>query len=372
MKTNLEIAAHLESIADLYRMKEDEQRGFSFSKAAASIRSYPTTIAEMRLGSGAIKYVGPSTLAVVEEFLKNGTTKRYIDLSAEVGLPPEEVQELTKIPGVGIVKATKLWKEHGITSLKQLEETLANGTLVDEKLRKAFEFSRDQKERISLAEAEAIAKPIIEALSKFLKKDESNPIGGYVKLVKRIEVAGSLRRKKETIKDVDIICATATDFDRHYLRELIRSSWPEDIVADGETRTRLRITGRGVDIIYTTLDQFGACLNYLTGSKDHNIRLRDHAKALGYKINEYNVTSGKEPNVKHHLIREEKDLFDLLGIWYVPPEMRETATAVNYAIQLRDMQKVEGMTFEKAISLREQHGIINKDEYEIWKSAKVS
>jgi DNA polymerase (family X) len=361
MKTNLKIAEHLDTIATMYELKGDESRMYAFHKAAAAIRSYPTVIAEMKLGPGSIQYVGPSTLGVVQEYLNTNTSKRFDELVKEVGLPDREVQELMKIPGVGVVRATKLWKEHGITTLAQLEEAFASGKIVDEKLQKALEVTKTQTERIPYDVALTLANVVVDKLKSFITQ-EAQKAKTWSPLIKRIEFAGSLRRKKETIKDVDILCATATDFDRHYLRELVRSTWPEDIIADGETRTRLRIAGRGVDIIYTSLESWGAALNYLTGSKDHNVRLRAHAQTLGYKVNEYSVISGKAPNEVRHEIKEERDLFDLLGIWYVPPTMRETAMGVNYAIQLSDLREVSGMTFEKAIELREKHGVTSRLE----------
>jgi len=365
--SNEQIADHLAKIAELYGMKEDDQRVFAFGKAEKSVRYYPTPLEKMQLGPGSIKHVGPSTVSVIQEFLKTGTSKRLTDLQVEVGVPPPEVQELTKIPGVGLVTATKLWKEHNITSMQSLGEALESGKLQDDKLKKAFEYARDQATRIPLTEALAIATPIVEKLKSFQWNLTSSGEQNGRLLVQKIELAGSLRRRKETVKDVDILVATKDDFDRHYLREIIRATWPEDVYADGETRTRLRISNRQVDIIYTTLDSWGAALCYLTGSQNHNIRIREFAKTLHMKVSEYDVLQNPgTPQEKRIFIRNEHDLYDTLGIWYIQPTKREDTVLLEKAIQLRDLKTIPGMTFEQALELREKHGITTKTELDEW------
>jgi DNA polymerase (family X) len=361
MITNLEIATHLDRIAEAYSMKEDDSRMYAYSRAANSIRNYPTPIVEMKLGPGSIKYVGPSALATINEFISTGATQRLKDLEKEVGIPPEEIRELTKIPGIGIIRATKLWQEHGITTLASLKEALESGKIVDEKLKKSYEYATSQAERIPYDAAIGIANQVTDKLRTFITQEAAKR-KSWSPLIKRMEVVGSLRRKKETIKDIDIVCALETDFDRHYLRELVKATWPNDVMADGESKTRLRFFDRQIDLLFCGLENWGAAISYFTGSQSHNIALRAYAKRKGYKVSEHYVT---EVNTDTRIfLKEEEDLFKLLGIWNVPPLMRETDYSVNLAIELRDLMHVPGMTFQSAIELRTTKGITNRKELE--------
>ena len=362
--TNDQIAGHLDDIAELYFMQEDESKGFAFSKAASSIRSFGPAIVNTKLVSGTCRYVGPSTILVIAEFIRTGSSERYQKLAKDLGLPPESLKELTKITGVGPVTAIRLWKDHGILNFKMLEEAIASGKITDAKLLKAVEVLKTQAARIPLKEALEIAEPLVaklKTLKKAISEHEGTVFNKY--LVQKIEYAGSLRRKKATVKDVDILVATESDWDRNLLRENIKATWPDDILADGESRTRLRINGRQVDIIYTELKHYGAALNYLTGSADFNVYLRQEAKKRGWKVSEYGLFDAKTELLIDPL-KEEKDLFDRLEIFYIPPEKRESTHLLTLAIALKDLRQVPGMTFDKAKYLREQFGITYMRELE--------
>lgn len=250
MRSNLEIAEHIEAIAELSFLAKEEQRGFAYSKAAASIRNATEQVGE-DLKPGQLKFVGPSIIGVVKEFLASGISEKWLDLDRRVERAPEAIaNELQKIPGVGPVKATQLWKA-GYKTLSDVEAALASGALKDERLRKSVEHAKYQSARIPYLKALKIAYPILDVILAI--KDANGR-----SLVEKADFAGSLRRKKETVKDIDILCSIATDWDRNLVREHLKATWPSDIIADGETRTRLRISDRQVDIIFTTPNTWGA------------------------------------------------------------------------------------------------------------------
>jgi DNA polymerase (family X) len=361
MTTNEEIAEHLQLLADLYSLSGDDQRTFSFAKAAASIRSYPSPIWEMKLAPSSVKYCGPSTIKVITEFLESGSSSRLSELEKTCQLPPQSVRDLTKIANVGLVTATKLWKEQGINSLEELEVALSSGKIDDEKLKKDFEFFKAQLARIPLEDALPIAERIYDFLVG-IQVDDQKAKTGKRYLVQRAEFAGSLRRQRPTVKDIDIVVASANDFDTNHIRELLRASFP-DIVADGPTRTRLRIDGRGVDVIFTSTTGFGCCLQYLTGGMAFNIRLRTFCKTKHLKLNETNLTFMEgTPSQKVFTFLTEEALFEHLGLWYIEPERREVTLRLEYAISLRDLKKVKKLTLDQAIYLRDEHGITNCEE----------
>lgn len=362
MKTNLEISEHLNLIGEYYANSGDDQRSLSFFKASSSVKDYPQELAKMTLAPSSVKYCGPSITTVIQEFLHSGSSGRLQTLEKSGTIAPITIRELTKIPGVGLATAYKLWKEQGITSLASLEEALKSGKIVDEKLSKSIEFMKSQALRVPYQEALFIGEKIYDQLESIQVEDHSSKSGKRY-LIKQIEFAGSLRRKRETVKDIDILVATSTDWDRNLLREHIKALFP-DVVADGDTRTRLRVDGRGVDIIYTTLSSWGTCLAYLTGSATYNVFFRTWLNQKRYKLNEYNLTymSGT-PSQKILTFLTEEALYDQVGVFYVPPDQRETSKVLELSIQVRDLKKIPGMTLERAIQLRQEYGVTSENEY---------
>jgi len=243
-----------------------------------------------------------------QEFLQTGSSELLKSLQRQFpDVPFEVLEELQKIPGIGPVRAEKLYLEYGVKSLGELEQAIQSGQIVDEKLANSVQYAKTQLERIPWGKAMNLARPIL----TYLKEWEG---------IEKIDLCGSMRRFSETVKDVDILVAVG-DHNRTKLRELVVTSWPQDIIADGPTRTRLRIEDRQVDIIYTSPSCWGACINYLTGCKEWNIKVRERAKSLGLKISEFGAFD-RASGILVDALKEEEDLFRLLKIKFVEPTDR--------------------------------------------------
>jgi DNA polymerase (family 10) len=226
------------------------------------------------------------------------------------------------IPGMGPKTLSMLHREKGISNLSQLEKALEDGSLMGlfgigekkiENIKRGILLLKQSKGRMNLGIAFPLAKRIVEALRQ---KTGS----------KKIEWAGSLRRMKENIGDIDIL-ATGPDVEKivHVFTHL-----PEvkEVLASGQTKASVIVEGgTQIDLRVVEEDSYGAALQYFTGSKAHNIHLRGIAKAKGIKINEYGVFKGK----KKVGGKDEKDIYRALGMDWMEPELREDRGEIEAA-----------------------------------------
>lgn len=267
--------------------------------------------------------VGEGSASKIEEFVRTGRIKEHDDLLATV---PAGVPALLGIPGLGPKRVRTLWQEGGVDGVGTLRAKLADGSLTGlpgmgpktlKGIADSLAFLDTTRGRIRLGEA----MPIAEAMIAHLRS-----AGG----VKRISHAGSLRRGKETIGDVDIVASAA---DAARLHAALQSApGVAKVIASGDTKTSVR-TAHGVQVDLRTVDdaQFGAALLYFTGSKEHNVRLRERAQRMGMRLNEYGLFK-EEPGAEGTpqsrgaipvAARTEEDVYAALGLWLVPPELRE-------------------------------------------------
>jgi DNA polymerase (family 10) len=267
--------------------------------------------------------VGEGSASKIEEFVRTGRIKEHDDLLATV---PAGVPALLGIPGLGPKRVRTLWQEGGVDGVGTLRAKLADGSLTGlpgmgpktlKAIAESLAFLDTTRGRIRLGEA----MPIAEAMIAHLRS-----AGG----VKRISHAGSLRRGKETIGDVDIVASAA---DAAKLHAALQSApGVAKVIASGDTKTSVR-TDHGVQVDLRTVDdaQFGAALLYFTGSKEHNVRLRERAQRMGMRLNEYGLFK-EEPGAEGTpqsrgavpvAARTEEEVYAALGLWFVPPELRE-------------------------------------------------
>jgi len=260
-----------------------------------------------------IPRVGPSTAAKILEILETGTCKRYEDLQCKV---PPGLTELLKIPGLGAKKAGVLHDALQVDSIDGLEKAAKAGKLRDlpgfggkteQNILKGLALYRSGQGRFRLDEGRLYAEALVAHLSG-------------VNGLKQIEPAGSLRRRRETIGDVDILAiaeASAELMDRF-------TSFGDvaEVIAKGGTKSSIRLrNGLQADLRVLPAEDFGAALHYFTGSRAHNIVIRDRAKERGLKVSEYGVFRVKD-DVKVGGAREE-DVFSAVGLPWIPPELRE-------------------------------------------------
>ena len=277
--------------------------------------------------------IGESTLLKIEEYLKTGTIKKYEELRKIV---PEDLLELLDVPGIGPKTLKVAYESLGIKTREEFIQALKKGKfnrlkgfgpLKALKILKGIEIWEKSKERISLIEAYPMAYGILEHMKK-------------LNVIKEISIAGSLRRMKETIGDIDILVSA----EKKHWKEIHEhfTNYPEimEVLAKGETKSSIILnTGRQVDIRTVEPISWGAALQYFTGSKQHNIRIRDIAKEKGLKVNEYGIfkaDSGERVGGER-----EEEVYELLGMQWVPPEIREDWGEIELALEQRLPKLVE-------------------------------
>ncbi|MCD6406747.1 DNA polymerase/3'-5' exonuclease PolX [Candidatus Aerophobetes bacterium] len=312
-------------MADFLAIKgENPFRIRAYEKAADIIQHLSGNIEELYQKGELSKIpgIGKGMVEKIETILKTGTLPAYEELKRSL---PEGLIELLSVPDVGPKTAKLLYEKIGVKNLKELEEAAKAGKLRDlpglgakkeENILRGIRLYKTRSSRILLGKALPLVKSIIEELEKK---------AGFC--IEKISMAGSLRRGKETVGDIDIL---ATSPSSSFLMEVFTNlSFVKDVLAKGETKSSI-LTGDGlqVDLRVVASDCFGAAIQYFTGSKEHNIRLREKAIKKGLKINEYGVftQNGKKIGGK-----EEAEVYDILGLSFIPPELREDRGEIEAA-----------------------------------------
>ena len=333
---NEAVAGLLREYAELLAITGgDPFRARNYEKAAKAVAGHPadvTTMAESALTS--IPGVGKSIAAKITEFKRTGTIKAVEEQRAKV---PPGVRELTRVPGLGPKRAMQLSRELGIATVSDLEAAVSEG-----KLRNIAGFGPKSEERILRGLAVMTTDRV---LLNVALSTATDIVGALRDAAERVEYAGSLRRWRETIGDVDIL-ATAED-DAH--AERIMTAFREmsdEIVVSGPTKTSIRkATGAGtglqVDLRVVRPECYGAAMQYFTGSQAHNVAVRQVAIRAGLKLSEYGLFRGDE------LIASatEDDVYAALGMDWVPPPMREDTGEVEAGIK----RQIPALVQEKEI-----------------------
>ena len=322
MASNAEVAAAFEELAILSEiLGANVFKVNAFRKAARAVEALSgeataMSVAELKELDG----LGASTAAKVHEFAEKKTMSELEELRAQV---PAGLKEVLAIQGIGPKTARALWIDAGVVDLASLKTAINSGAV--EKLprmgaktianmKEAIAFAESSRGRVRIAEALPLAERLVAELAR-------------LPFVERVAYAGSLRRGKETIGDIDIL---ASSKEPAKLMETFRTrDEVAKVLASGETKTSVQTTtGVQVDLRVVPLDRFGAALQYFTGSKEHNVALRERAIQRGFKLNEYGlfkvgadgaVAEGAEPTAA----REENDIYAALGLDWVEPTMRE-------------------------------------------------
>jgi DNA polymerase (family 10) len=323
---NVEIAELFNRLADLLEFEEANPfRVRAYRNAARTIGDLPQSVTDLiREGKPLtdLPGIGEDLAGKIETVVKTGRLPPLEEI--EKRFPPA-LTELMKIEGLGPKRVKTLYKQLKIESLKDLERAARSGKISELKgfgprteeliLRRLERFTRRTPARTRLADAEQIVKPLLEHL-------KAAP--GIQDLV----VAGSYRRRMETVGDIDIL-ATARNaepvMDRFTDYEEV-----VEVVSKGGTRSSVRLrSGLAVDLRVVPQASFGAAIYYFTGSKAHNIAVRRIAIKKGYKLNEYGIFRGE----RRVAGRTEEEVFEHLGLSYIPPELRENRGEVEAAQQ---------------------------------------
>lgn len=323
---NDEIAKILFEIGDYLDLKNIPFKPRAYQSAALSLDTLEKDAEliykeEGLKGLEEIPGVGESIALKIEEYLKTGKIKYYEELKKE---KPIDIKNLKRIQGLGFKKIEFLNKELGITNVSELKEAILKN-----KLRGLKGFGEKSQENIltgiSFMEASGTRYLISEIID-----DVNEIVGklGKIKEVKKIEIAGSFRRRRETVGDIDILVASS--FPRKVMDEFISYPGVAKIWGRGDTKTSVRMKrGINIDLRVVSENSFGAALQYFTGSKEHNIALRILANSKGYKLNEY----GLFKNGIYKVGKKEEDIYQKLGLDYIPPELREDRGEIELALK---------------------------------------
>lgn len=330
LRHNKELAVLFSRMADCYRyLGQDERfRAIAYDTASKTLNNMQEPVdalADDVKKLDELKGVGESIAAKIVEYLETGRVKTFEQLKKKV---PFHLLELMDIEGFGPATVHLLHDKLGIESREELVRALEEGKLAGirgigekkiENMRRVLKLEA-AKSRLPLAEAEKIGRRILA---------EVQQIPGVHQAV----LAGSLRRKKETIGDIDILVTAEGRQWKKIVTRFTRLPQVQKVLAAGSTRASVQLAPRGVqvDIRIVHEDEFGAALMYFTGSKEHNILIRTLARRKGWKINEYGLF--EEATGRRLAGRTEEEIYSRLGVSFIPPEKRLGKDEISLAMR---------------------------------------
>ncbi|HET7513615.1 MAG TPA: DNA polymerase/3'-5' exonuclease PolX, partial [Gaiella sp.] len=315
---NAEVADALDELADVSEiLGEQGFRVLAYRRAATRIRETGASVAELALQGSAkeLPGIGATIESKIVEMTETGSMAALEKRRAEV---PAEVRQFLRLPGLGPKTAARIWRELGVTTLDELRVAAEQqrvralqglGAKSEERILEALAkgFGPEPERRGLLGVGLPVVREVVEEL-------RAHPAA--------VEVsgAGSVRRGRETFRDLDVI-ATATD-PAALIGHFVTLPWVLEIAAKGETKATV-VTKQGLrlDLRVVPPEDFGSLLQHFTGSKDHNVALREEAQRRGLSISEYGVTVVETGEV--HRFAHEDDLYRFLGYQPIPPELRE-------------------------------------------------
>jgi DNA polymerase (family 10) len=316
----------------------DAFKARAYEKAARAVGGYHADISKLDLkGILAIPNVGKSIAEKIHEYFQAGTFHQLEELRAQI---PAGVRQLISIPTLGPKKAMVLYQDLKIASVEELADAIHAGMLrelkgfgekTEEKILYGISLMQQAGDRVQLSLAMDLAEEILAELSA-------------LEDCQRSAYAGSLRRMCETIGDIDILVASENP--GPVMDAFASLSYVEGVVAKGETKTSIRTTkGLQVDLRVIPPNVWGAALQYFTGSKAHNIRIREMAVRKGLKLSEYGLFRAEDE--KLIVAETEEEVYERLGLPWIPPVLREDRGEVEAALRgelpiLVDLKDIRG------------------------------
>lgn len=316
------------AISEYLGSEENRFRAITYQRVAQMLESLPEDITEYIKKNDLTKVhgIGRKTLEKIEEFVRTGTIKKYEELKKQI--PPDFI-ELMEVPGLGARTLRQLHDELGVRTREELIEALRSGRAARlkgmgpkkiEKILHGLELAEKLTERILYWTALTIARTLIAEMRQRLGEK-----------IAEVEVAGSLRRGKETVGDIDILVACVPEHAKHVVDTFTALGEVVEVLMKGDTKASV-LAGqerRQVDLRVIKPQEWGAALQYFTGSKEHNVRLRELARQRNLKVNEYGVFTA---DTGERLCgATEEEVYETLGMQWVPPEMREDRGEIELA-----------------------------------------
>lgn len=324
---NADVAAIFNEIADLLEIEgENPFRIRAYRNAARTIEMRGESVQEMVKQGKDLKQlpgIGADLSARIAEVATTGTCQLREQLRHT--LPPA-IDELLRIPGLGPKRVKSLYQERGIHTLPQLLHAAQEGRIrtvpgfgarAEQRILQAVQSRLSKEKRFSIA----VAAPVVDALIIYLRQ---------IRETEDVEAAGSFRRMKETVGDLDIVaCSPHTE---RVTAHFVRHDGVSEVVAHGSTRASVILRqGIQVDLRVVAKESYGAALHYFTGSKAHNIAVRKLAQECDLKLNEYGVFSG----ARRIAGDTEQSVFGAVGLPFIPPELRENRGEIEAAREAR-------------------------------------
>jgi len=323
---NVEIATLFNEIADFLEVKDENPfRIRAYRRAAQALEGLPEDVAAIaeRNALQDLPGIGKDLAAKIQEYLSGGRIEYLEGLRKEI---PAGVIELMGIHGVGPKTAKLLYEQVGVDSVEKLEELARTHKLAglpgikaktEENILKGIAVWRSGRERMPLGTALVLAEAVLGALRNLGEVDQISP-------------AGSLRRMKETVKDIDILVTSKQP--ARIMDVFVGLPNVAEVLAHGETKSSVRLRENiQVDLRVVEPECFGAALQYFTGSKQHNIRVRELAQRKGLKVSEYGVFN--EKTNRRVAGRTEEEVYRAVGLPFIPPELREDGGEIEAALE---------------------------------------
>ncbi len=317
---NQEIAKILYEIADLLEIEGVEFKPKAYRKAAQNIESLSVEIEELYEEGKLEKIpgVGKSIAGKIKEYIETGKVKKLDELRKKI---PIDIESLSNVEGLGPKMIKTLYEKLGVKNINDLEKVAREGKIrelkgfgerIEKKIIENIEIARTRKHRFLLGFVLPEAYAIIDEIKPYVKK---------------IDLAGSIRRRKETIGDIDIL-AVSNNVEK-VMNVFTGMKRVEKVLAKGMTKSSIRLkSGVQVDLRVVEKESFGSALQYFTGSKEHNVELRKIAIKKGYKLNEYGLFKGEERIAGEN----EEEVYKALGMQWIPPELRENRGEVEASL----------------------------------------
>jgi len=299
---------------------------YAYQRAALSLEALQKDVSEIYREGGVkalleIPGVGKAIAEHIEEYLKTGKIKPYEELKKKL---PLQLDELIRVEGMGVRKAKKLYQKLGIKNLKDLEKAANSGKIAplfgfgektEKNILQGLEFLKRDKGRFLIHEILPTARNVVEKLKSLKEVDQ-------------ISLAGSIRRRKETIGDVDILVVSKNP--GKVMDFFVGLDGVEKVWGKGGTKSSVRMKeGFDMDLRIVKKESYGSALQYFTGNKDHNIITRKIAIEKGLKLSEYGVFRGS----KMIAGKTEEDVYKAIGLPFIEPELRENDGEIEVALQ---------------------------------------
>jgi DNA polymerase (family 10) len=321
---NPDVADQLDLLADLLELNgADTFRVVAYRRAATRVRETPGQVAQLALDGRAkdLQGIGRTIEEKIVQIVEHG---EILALTKQKAIVPPEVVQFMRLPGLGPKTASRIWRELGVTTVDELRQAaeaqrlrvlIGLGAKTEERVLKALSEKPAAKDRKLLGQGLPAVLAVVSVLREHAAAD-------------LVSEAGSVRRRKETFRDLDVI-ATASD-PAALTDYFTRLAWVEQVAAKGDTKaTVVSNDGLRFDLRVVPPESFGNLLQHFTGSKHHNLALREDAVRRGLSVSEYGVETVETGEVFR--TRSEEEVYAHLGYQFIPPELRENSGELEAA-----------------------------------------